>query len=92
VVKFNGPEKETILFPVGTRLGSKKRISLTHSEDLSAQIFYNISDILVPIVEYNITGISGIVEKYNVEPINYFIFLMDLSGISGLIEADCRFN
>jgi hypothetical protein len=94
VVKFNGPEKTTTLFPKGTRLGQKKRISLKYADDLSATIFYNISNTLHPIVEYNVTGLTAIKEKHeDVEMLhNYFIFLLDLSGISGLIEAEAKFN
>lgn len=92
VVKFNGPEKETTVFPQGTRLGTKKRISLSYADDMTATLYHNKSGELEEIMEYNITKVKDVSDKYNVEPLNYFIFLMDLSGISGLVEAESRFN
>lgn len=92
VVKFEGPDKETTLFPRGTRLGTKKRISLTYGDDFTATLYTNISGELEPIQRYNITKVKEVSDKYDVEPLNYMIFLMDLSGITGLVEAESRFN
>ena len=43
-----------------------------------------------PLVEYSITGIKDVVEKYSQKPNIVFTFMMDLSGIPALkvVEAN----
>ena len=53
-----GRENLTVLYPVGSALGSKKKLSFTMEEDFKVKVFENT----ILVSEYSVTGLKDLLE------------------------------
>lgn len=84
----------TTIFPSGTPLGNGNIIPWKHAEDFFLTIYANQSGIIEPMVEFEITGITELVEEFpDVQDLKtYMIVYIDLNGFPGLFQAASYYN
>jgi hypoxia up-regulated 1 len=82
--------KQSVLFKKGSRLGTKKKITLTHDQDFKCKIKHVYEQEAVAVDLYSLGGVAAFSDKHQKVPVNHMTFVLTFDGFAYLYEAEAR--
>mmetsp|Transcript_8428 Transcript_8428/g.16773 ORF Transcript_8428/g.16773 Transcript_8428/m.16773 type:complete len:917 (-) Transcript_8428:2065-4815(-) len=82
--------KKSTLFKKGAKLGSKKKITLTHDQDFKCKIKNLYKDEPVDVDLYSIGGVAEASSKHSQVPVSHMTFVLTFDGFAYLYESEAR--
>lgn len=82
--------KKTTIFKKGAKLGTKKKITLSHGQNFKCIIKNVYAETAVPVDLYSLEGVVEFSEKHQQVPVSHLTFVLTLDGFAYLHEAEAR--